>query len=269
MKAINFYQQYIDDNQLSIFHTGSLAEHHEPALRKLLSQYVQELDGTSEADAQKILDDDTAFSLAVQTYKHIVTHYLSGKMENWLGIFMGPIFGVIAALIVFEFAKTRGAIHYHSLLICDNENFQQKLQESLEILALSIHESVKKLNTFICNNWSEERDATNFEVRPDLLICAKNGENERMKFCNESNEGKQVWRQYWAEKETAISTANREIGKLMEHNYGVHAMHQGTFPNDWVRPGGHPFAFYPRTQTNMQSSKEVLDKRELKQHKHK
>ena len=90
-----------------------------------------------------------------------------------------------------------------------------------------------------------------------------------MKFCNESNEGKQVWRQYWAEKETAISTANREIGKLMEHNYGVHAMHQGTFPNDWVKPGGHPFAFYPRTQTNMQSSKEVLDKRELKQHKHK
>ena len=176
MKVINFYQQYIDDNQLSIFHTGSLAEHHEPALRKLLSQYVQELDGTLEADSQKILDDDTAFSIAVQTYKHIVTHYLSGKMENWLGIFMGPIFGVIAALIVFEFAKTRGAIHYHSLLICDNENFQQKLQESLEILALSIHESVKKLNTFICNNWLEERDATNFEVRPDLLICAKNGE---------------------------------------------------------------------------------------------
>ena len=148
MKAIDFYQQYIEDNQLSIFHTGSLAEYHEPALRKLLSKYVRELDGTSDAEAQQILDDNTAF----KTYKHLVTYYISGKMENWLGIFMGPIFGVIAALIVFEFAKTRGAIHYHSLLICKNKNFQNKLQKSLKTLALSIHKSVEKLNTFICNN---------------------------------------------------------------------------------------------------------------------
>ena len=34
MKAINFYQRYIEDNQLSVFHTGSLAEYHELALRK-------------------------------------------------------------------------------------------------------------------------------------------------------------------------------------------------------------------------------------------
>ena len=59
-------------------------------------------------------------------------------------------------------------------------------------------------------------------------------------------------------------------GRLdMERNYGVHTMHQGTFQNNWVKPGGHPFSFYSRTQTNMQSSRDVLDKWELKEHKHK
>ena len=54
MKAINFYQRHIEDNQLSIFHMGGLAEYHKPALRKLLSKYVRELDGTSDADAQHL-----------------------------------------------------------------------------------------------------------------------------------------------------------------------------------------------------------------------
>ena len=34
------------------------------------------------------------------------------------------------------------------------------------------------------------------------------------------------------EKEVVITTANNEIGNLMEHNYGVHAMHQGIFTDD-------------------------------------
>ena len=58
-------------------------------------------------------------------------------MENWLGIFMCSIFGVIATMIVFEFARTEGAIHYHSLVICKNE-FEKELQQSLKTLSLSI-----------------------------------------------------------------------------------------------------------------------------------
>ena len=71
------------------------------------------------------------------------------------------------------------------------------------------------------------------------------------------------------EKEVAITISNKEIGNIMEHNYGVHAMHQGILPEKWVKPDGHPFEFYPRLQPAMQSSKDVLQKRELKEHKQK
>ena len=90
-----------------------------------------------------------------------------------------------------------------------------------------------------------------------------------MQFCNQSSNRKQRWCEYIEEKEAAITTANKEIGNLMEQNYGVHAMHQGIFQEDWVKPGGQPFEFYPRTQPAMKSSKDVLHKRELKEHKHK
>ena len=242
-------------------------EYHKPALRKLLFAYVRELDGYSKNDAHQILDDDTAFNIAVQTYKHIVTHYLAAKIEKWMSIFMAPIFGVIAAMIVFKFVKTRGAIHYHSLRIRKSE-FQNQLQHCLKTFTLSIHYSVEKLNTFIKNAWSDKTHKTKFGVRPDLLICAQKGEEVQMQFCNKSNNQKQRWCEYMEEKEAAITTANKEIGNIMEHNYGVHAMHQGIFPDNWVKPGGHLFEFYLRTQPAMQSSKDFLHKRELKKHKH-
>ena len=164
---------------MSVFHTGSLAEYHKPALRKLLFSYVRELDVYFINDAQQILDDDTAFNIAVQTYKHIVTHYLEENMEKWMSIFMDPIYVVVAAMIVFEFAKTRGAIHYHSLLICKSE-FQNQSQHCLKTLVLSIHNSVEKLNTFIKKTWSNKTHKTKFNVRPDFLICTQIGEEVPM-----------------------------------------------------------------------------------------
>ena len=88
---------------------------------------------------------------------------------------MAPIFSDVAAMIVIEFAETRGAIHYHSLLICKSE-FQNQLQHCLKTLALSIHNSVEKLNIFIKNAWSDKTHKTKFDSRPDLLICAQKGE---------------------------------------------------------------------------------------------
>ena len=43
MRAIHFFNAYMKNHHMCIVHTGSLAEYHEPALRLLLSKYVQKI----------------------------------------------------------------------------------------------------------------------------------------------------------------------------------------------------------------------------------
>ena len=106
-------------NQINptIFHTGSVAEYHDYALRILLSKYVKSLNTPDSHDiSNSILTDDAAFAKAVQSYQHIVTHYLCAKMELWMGLFMNPTHGVTSGLLTNEFATGRGAIHFQSIL---------------------------------------------------------------------------------------------------------------------------------------------------------
>ena len=53
----------------------------------------------------------------------------------------------------------------------------------------------------------------------------------------------------------------------MEQQWGYSAMHHGTFPMDWVKPGGDKTDNYRETCAQMQSSKNVLEKGELRQPK--
>ena len=69
---------------------------------------------------------------------------------------MKPIYGVCDANVVFEFAKTRGAIHYHMIVYLKGE-FQQKLQDILMRLSLKISEIVEKLDAYIEGVWDPER----------------------------------------------------------------------------------------------------------------
>ena len=59
-----------------------------------------------------------------------------------------------------------------------------------------------------------------------------------------------------------------DLGRLIETNYGVSAMHNSVFPTGWMQPGGYPNETYPQTQPEMQSSEDVLNKRELKFNKY-
>ena len=81
MKAAIFYQSYIEEDEISLFHTGSLDEYHEPHLRSLLYKYTSQIDGLPDGYSESIMEDYYVFINAVQTYKHVVTHYLSSKME--------------------------------------------------------------------------------------------------------------------------------------------------------------------------------------------
>ena len=267
MKAINFYNACIHDKHLSIFHTGSLAEFHEPPLRTLLAKYVSAIKN-DESYSYDIMNDDKEFNLAVHKYKNIVTHYLASKMEIWFGTFFGPIYDIHDGSLMHEFARSRGAIHYHSLFSATGK-FWDELQNCLFLLTVTIHESMEDLKSFIAWKWREPEDRVTFKIRPDELICSETGEECMERFCHlrQGCGGERVWNKYVKAKKEAISKAELEIGRLFETKYGVNALHEGIFPKDWAKPGGYPNNKYPHTYPEMQSSQNVLDKKELKHSK--
>ena len=97
-----------------------MAEYHEYDLRCCLATYVLTLTNRSPdraiERAIEIMTNDKAFVEAVQTYKNVVTHYFASKTEIWMALFMSPVFGVDGGNLAMEFAKSRGCIHFHSVL---------------------------------------------------------------------------------------------------------------------------------------------------------
>ena len=95
-KATTFFKSYIHKQELSLFHTGSIAEFHEPWLQSLLSKYVAMIEhpNISEDHPTLILTDDQVLMKYVQRYKNIVTMYFAVKMEVWMALFMMPVHGV-------------------------------------------------------------------------------------------------------------------------------------------------------------------------------
>ena len=120
-KATTFFNSYINNKEVSYFHTGSLAEFHEYHLRLILHNYVSSLNNVSDGDNINIIHDDNQFHCAVQKYKNVVTHYMASKFELWNAYVLKPIFGIYCGISTHEFAKTRGALHFHYISSADSE----------------------------------------------------------------------------------------------------------------------------------------------------
>lgn len=265
-KAINFFNSYINKKEVSLFHTGSLAEYHEYPLRHLLYKYTSALSHVSDEYSESILSDDAAFMDSVQKYKHIVTHYLASKMELWLGLFMKPVYNMDVSGLTKEFAKSRGAIHFHSLLhpSTSGDNISKQLSERLQTLALCINEAMKRLNSYIEDKYDVLTHENRFDTSPNLVFNASSGEKVREEFCSLTEEGKEQWNEYAQAKLNAIKITGDAIGKILESEYGYSALHLGSAPEDWVRPGGLREEGYRTTCDQMQKSTDVLDRMELK-----
>ena len=62
MKAAIFYKSYIEEDEISLFHTGSLSEYHEPHLCSLISKYAIQLDGLPYGYSELIMEDSDVLS---------------------------------------------------------------------------------------------------------------------------------------------------------------------------------------------------------------
>ena len=77
-------------NEVALFHTGSLAEFHEPHLRLMMANYIRAIGKPDVAGF--LLTNDAAFVTATQTYKNAVTCYHQSKTEVWFALVMQPVY---------------------------------------------------------------------------------------------------------------------------------------------------------------------------------
>ena len=75
--------------------------------------------------------------------------------------------------------------------------------------------------------------------------------------------GKELFDHRMNQLEKYKEVTENHIGKALQGEYGFNVMHEGSFPRDWVKPGGLPCDHYRPTCNNMLTSVDVVNKKEL------
>lgn len=110
------------ENELPVFfHTGSFAEIHCKGFRILLEKYMQRTSGiTLKVDPTKDLNIDNidadVFRTALLKNLHLCNWYFIQRTEKWFKLVLQEGLGIDDYFIRYEFAKSRGFIHFHSIL---------------------------------------------------------------------------------------------------------------------------------------------------------
>ncbi|XP_066920336.1 uncharacterized protein [Clytia hemisphaerica] len=98
------------------FDTSSCAEHHWIPLHNILIKYLSQITGDLEADLQVKFKSDSKFRHQVLLQnQHIVTSYFDARHHNYINTVLKELFQYEEFWSRYEFAKSRGQIHSHSL----------------------------------------------------------------------------------------------------------------------------------------------------------
>ena len=96
-----------------------------------------------EAAGKEVMTSRAAWRRAISKYKQVVTHFFAYKTEQWHGGFLYVTLDVSDFHGVFEFAKFRGCIHYHSM--CSSASpFDVECDEALSDLCMQMNEVAKE-----------------------------------------------------------------------------------------------------------------------------
>ncbi|CAH3025176.1 unnamed protein product [Porites evermanni] len=95
----------------SFFTTGSCAKFYFPPLRRLLEEYILQTKG----EEVNLAEDSNACFKAVQENTHVVVSYFDLRTQAYHEKVLKPVFGFSDYWYRYEFAKSRGQIHWHQL----------------------------------------------------------------------------------------------------------------------------------------------------------
>ena len=99
----------------SFFMTGSCAEFHHMELITHLQEFLRQKCAVDNTEVPDVIHDMTVRQKMVKRYSHIVVRFFMEKTKIWIEEILGPVYGVSTHYIRFEFAKSRGQIHFHLL----------------------------------------------------------------------------------------------------------------------------------------------------------
>ena len=263
-RAVAFFNNYINNQPIRLFHTASMAEYHDPNLRRIISTYTASVE--SEESGKAVLDDDAVFADRMRAYGHVVTNFFAFKFECWLYHFLGPVYGIHDLAARFEFAKSRGAIHAHCIASATGVPYE-KLDAALAQACLDVDSAVSNLEHCIRERLNEhypvDTKLASTLFSSDYRKCS----NKRREFLGQDSNGKMILEEFDKTKEAILEKCGMAVEGIMETHFGNTAMHIGAAPSEWLLPGGTPHSGYRQTSAAMQSKSDVLSKKELQKHK--
>ena len=110
------------------FMTGSCAEFHFTPLRRLLEEYILQTTG----EKVNLAEDSNARFKAVQENTHVAVSYFDLRTQAYHEKVLKLVFGVSDYWYRYEFAKSRGQIHWHKLSWREDRQPHHLLHEACE-----------------------------------------------------------------------------------------------------------------------------------------
>ena len=126
----------------SFFMTGSCAMFYFPPLRRLLEQYIL----LSTGKEVNLAEDSNACYKAVQENTYSIVKYFDLPSQSYHDKVLKPVFGVSDYWYRYEFAKSRGQIHWHQLSWREDRQPHEVLNQARE------DECAAKLNQWVNEN---------------------------------------------------------------------------------------------------------------------
>eukprot|EP00957_Ditylum_brightwellii_P068937 5232494-Ditylum_brightwellii.AAC.1 len=144
-----------------------------------------------------------------------------------------------------EFGKTRGSIHSHLIGNTDGEEdgYTEQIGHIFADLSDGVVAVLLILKTSIEDNHIERKHSKKCDSNP-LNTC-----------------GRQVSIEYEETIKLAEEKAGDRNAHVLESYCGLHAMHPGEEPSDWVEPGDLPDMGYCSNIDGMMDAKDVVKKR--------
>ena len=142
--------------------------------------------------------------------------------------------------LAFEFAKSRGVIHFHAPLAMAHSKMDEVGVE-LQKFGIITHDQMTILDEWI-NLHFDDTPMTNL-IRKQLKYTNSTGDftkvglELRKLFCGVTPQGKAVLETYENAMEVGLTICSESVGNIMEINFGLDAMHCGEMPEQWVKPG--------------------------------
>jgi hypothetical protein len=110
LQALVKFKAWKKDGLPTFFLTGSCAEFHWTPLIKLLQSQLQQ-----NGDDTDIVNDLVARRRVVKQYSNVVCTFFHLKTEAFIEEVLKPVYGMADYYIRFEYAASRGQIHFHML----------------------------------------------------------------------------------------------------------------------------------------------------------